>query len=123
MRDCANHSSITYLGKADVLTCVKIVKEFLLLSTESIFDSFNKNSMFIPNNVFSHRSKCTMKCCKDEGLKSYEMIITSSDYYSIENFWNDINKKLRKMKPTCVTHLLMNHTEYMVMLYNMLKME
>ena len=96
---------IMYFGKLNGDASVKVIEEVLLLFIENTFDSSNQNWMFMHDNAPPHRSKYTLKWFENKGIKVIKWPVVSPDLNPIENLWDSMDKKLKKLKPINVKEL------------------
>ena len=88
---------VMYSGKLNEGTYVKVIEEVLPLFIENTFDSSNLNWMFMHDNTPSYRSKYTLKWFENKGIKIIKWPAVSPDFNPIENLWDLIDKKLKKI--------------------------
>ncbi|CAF1115017.1 unnamed protein product [Didymodactylos carnosus] len=96
---------ITYTGRVNGPAYIEIFKDALTDFIENAFGPGNPNWVYMQDNAPPHTSKFAMKWLKDKNINVMKWPPSSPDLNPIENLWDNIDKKLRYLKPTNVTQL------------------
>ncbi|CAM4846293.1 unnamed protein product, partial [Rotaria magnacalcarata] len=96
---------VIYNGRLNGPAYINTIKEALPMFIHNAFDAGNQNWTYMQDNAPCHTSKYTMNWMKNNGINLVKWPASSPDLNPIENLWDHIDKKLRKLKPTNVGEL------------------